>query len=200
MIRTLARVIFGFALGCLAAGLTTVLFVTTPGELLASPSGEFAEKAGQTLVWGMLAATHSAIFAAAFALIAIGVGEWFSLRGFAYYMLAGLLIALLGFYAQYASESPGQPTIMNSYAAAAFMTAGLVAGFVYWIIGGRFAGQSDRGDAPATPRDANKVRPQIVVETLPETERPKRPVKLVERVANGGPAASAKPAPSASKP
>jgi hypothetical protein len=158
MIRTLARVICGFALACLAAGLTTVLFVTTPGELLAAPTGEFAEKAGQTFVWGLLAATHSAIFAAAFALIALGVGEWLSLRGAGYYMLAGLIIALLGFYAQFASEAPGQATILNTYAATAFVCAGLISGLVYWLIAGRNAGQNNR--------DKSSVE---VVELKPET-------------------------------
>lgn len=186
MIKTLTRAFIGFILACLAAGLTTVLFVTTPGELISAPSGQFAEKAGQTLVWGLLAATHSAIFAAAFAFIAIGVGEWMRLRGFAYYMLAGLLIAALGYYAQYASEAPGQPTILNSYAAAAFMTAGLVAGFVYWAAAGRYAGRSRAAtDDVAAPPSGDK--PRLVVETRPDTERPKKPASLAQRVADAKP-------------
>ncbi|MGQ0457970.1 MAG: hypothetical protein ACT4OU_13030 [Hyphomicrobium sp.] len=170
MIRTLTRVSFGFVLACIAAGLTTVLFVVTPGDLMATPSAAFPDKAGQTFVWGLLAATHSAIFAAAFALIVTGVAEWLGLRGLGYYLLAALLIAMLGFYAQYASEAAGQPTIFNQYAASAFVTAGLIAGFVYWLSAGRYAG-GEPVNATLAPK------PKIMVETRPATEHPKPPAQ-----------------------
>ncbi len=152
MLKTATRVILGFVLACLAAGIATVLFVITPNDLFSVAAEAFPEKLGQTLKWGLLAATHSAIFAAVFVLIAAAVAEWLGLRSPYYYLLAGAVIALLGFYAQYASEVAGQATIFNAYAAIAFLTAGLVGGLVYWIAAGRFAGAAARSDVESSAR------------------------------------------------
>lgn len=191
MIRTLVRVVIGFALACLAAGVTTVLFVTTPADLAASTPEELPDKLSQTFTWALLAATHSAIFAAAFALIATSLAEWRGWRWLLYYLLTGAVIALLGFYAQYASEVAGQPSILNSYAVTAFVSAGLMAGFVYWLVSGRNAGGTQREGWDPVPA-TNPSRPRIIVETRPETERPKRPASLAERVAKAE--AASKPA------
>ncbi len=151
MLKTATRVIFGFVLACLTAGIATVLFVITPSDLFSVAAEAFPEKLGQALTWGLLAATHSAIFAAVFVLIAAAVAEWLGFRSPYYYLLAGAVIALLGFYAQYASEIAGQATIFNAYAAMAFLTAGLLGGFVYWIAAGRFAGAATRPDVEFEP-------------------------------------------------
>jgi hypothetical protein len=183
MFRTLARVVLGFILACIAAGLTTVLFVITPNDLMAAPSAARPEKILQTVIWGLLAATHTAIFSAAFALIATGLAEWLGLRGLVYYLLAGAGIAVLGFYAQYASEVAGQPTIYNRYAATAFVVAGLVAGFVYWLTAGRHAGR--RSDAETPPgQSAAPYRPKLVADARPVTERTKPPAKKASEYAD----------------
>ena len=137
---TLGRVLAGFVAASLAAGIAKVLFVFPPTELAALPAGVFSDRLADVVVYALLAATHSAIFAAAFVLIASIIGEWFAVRNFAYYAAVGIAIALLGFMAQYASEVSGQPTILNPYAVTAFITAGLVAGSAYWLIAGRRAG------------------------------------------------------------
>jgi hypothetical protein len=81
-----------------------------------------------------------------FTLIVATIGEIFSIRSPAFYLIGGVIIALLGFAAQYASESPGQPTILNNYALKAFLTTGFFGGFVYWVAAGQFAGRSaERG-------------------------------------------------------
>jgi hypothetical protein len=170
MMGTLARVIAGFILACLTAGLVQVFFVMTPVQLLGSPSDVFAQRTGETGLLAALAATHAAIFASLFALIAIGIGEWMGIRSLPYYLLAGAAIAMLGFIAQFSSEAPGQPTIFNNYALKAFLTSGFFAGLVYWLAAGR-GGRTDRdrsstvaGTFGVPPPKSWKNRPKILVE------------------------------------
>ena len=151
LITTLARVAFGFALASIAAGLVTVMFVDTPVDVLAQPASRLPQTASQTLDLALLTATHFGIFAAAFVLIAAGLGEWLSIRSLPFYLIAGMGIALLGFIAQFSSEVAGQPTILNNYALKAFLTAGFFGGFVYWLASGQFAGRApDVTDAAAS--------------------------------------------------
>ncbi|MBS0234387.1 MAG: hypothetical protein JSR99_12990 [Proteobacteria bacterium] len=146
-VGTLARVMFGWALASLAAGLITVLFVDI--DVLSGRTDDLPKTVGETIDLALLAATHIAIFSAIFVLIAAAIGEWFSLRMLSFYLLAGVIIGLLGFTAQYMSEVAGQPTIFNNYAVKAFLTAGLFGGFVYWLAAGQFAG---RALVPLPPR------------------------------------------------
>jgi hypothetical protein len=207
MMSTLARVITGFVLACLTAGLVQVLFVITPAQLLGAPSEVFPQRAGEVGVLALLASTHSAIFASAFALIAVVIGEYMRIRLLPYYLLAGTMIAVLGFVAQYASEVAGQPTIFNTYAMMAFLTSGFCAGLVYWLVAGR-GGHSTRGssrhvDTSGVPTPKSwKNRPRIVVEDSPKSPAGK-PVKkptLSEMLAEADAAVAAKPAPADAKP
>jgi hypothetical protein len=219
MIRTFARVLTGFVLACLTAGLVQVLFITPPAELLQIPSAAFPTRAGQAGVLALLAATHTAIFSAAFALIAAGIGEWMRIRGLPYYLATSATIAGLGFSAQYASEVAGQPTIFNLYALTAFLTAGVCAGFVFWLLAGRRAGGRD-ADAATAPYQKSadtqairtwKDRPRIVVadpirpgsvaakkaslaERLAERERAKE-ARTVSQLTDAASDATAKTAP-----
>src|SRR5690606_17813540 len=90
----------------------------------------------------LLAATHSAIFAAPFVLVACVLGEWQNIRSVVFYTLAGVVIGLAGFLAQYSAEAVGQPTIINNYALKAYLTAGFFAGLAYWLFAGRSAGST----------------------------------------------------------
>lgn len=193
MIRTLGRVFAGFVLACLAAGLVQVLFVVTPPKLLGSPANVFAERAAQTGVIALLAATHAAIFSAAFTLIAAGIGEWMRIRALGYYLFAGIAIALLGFFAQYSSEVAGQPTIFNNYAIQAYLTSGFFAGLVYWLVAGRRAGGPDDADQPGVvdtadapqPAKTWKTRPRLVVEDYPKPgNAAAKKATLAERLAD----------------
>ena len=154
---TLARLLFGFVLACMAAGLVTVLFVNTPIDVLAEPFDRLPKTASETFDLALLAATHLGIFASVFALIAAGMGEWFSIRSLSFYLVAGLIIALLGFSAQYASEVAGQPTILNNYAIKAFLTVGFFGGFFYWLAAGQFAGRP--------PEERSAERQSVPIET-----------------------------------
>jgi hypothetical protein len=142
LLAALARVAFGFALASIAAGLVTVMFVGAPLDALAQPANRFQQTASQTLELALLTATHLGLFAAAFVLIAAGLGESFSIRSLPFYLIAGVAIALLGLTAQAASEAGGQSTILNNYAVTAFLAAGFFGGFVYWLASGQFAGQA----------------------------------------------------------
>ena len=95
MIGRAIRVLFGFVLACLAAGLTVVLFVYNPLELADLQSERLSEVGLMTL----FAATHSAVFAAPFALIGAGFGEWQRIGSWMYYVLVAVAIAAIGFLA-----------------------------------------------------------------------------------------------------
>ncbi len=134
MIGRFIRVIFGFVLACLAAGLTVVLFVYTPAEISDMPS----ERLTEVGLMALAAATHSAVFAAPFALITTVFGEWQRIGSWMYYVLVAVAIAAVGFLAQFWTEATGEATIVNSYAVTAFLLTGFVAGTVYWLFAGRF--------------------------------------------------------------
>ncbi|MFT3732694.1 MAG: hypothetical protein QM780_14945 [Hyphomicrobium sp.] len=136
---TLGRIFLGLILASLAAGLITVLFVDI--DVLAGKFDRLPKTVAETIDLALLAATHIAIFASIFVLITAAIGEWFSIRALSFYLLVGIVIALLGFSAQYASEVTGQPTIFNNYAIKAFLTVGFFGGFVYWVAAGQFAGR-----------------------------------------------------------
>jgi hypothetical protein len=143
MFGQLLRVLIGYLAACLGAGLTMVLFVVTPSELAGLPPDVASDRMGRTLELATYVAAQAFLFAAPFALVIAAVGEWRRSRSWTFYALAGLLIALLGFLAQHSTEQTGQPTIVNNYAAIAFMTSGFVGGLLYWLFSGRMAGGRD---------------------------------------------------------
>lgn len=148
MIGRVLRVIIGFVVACLAAGLAMVLFVYTPAEMASEAAGDRFAEAGML---ALFAATQSAVFAAPFAFICAGFGEWQKIGAWLYYALVGIAIAGIGFLAQFWSETGGEPTIVNSYAVTAFIVAGFVAGIVYWLFAGRFAA-----------RDGGRAEPEVL--------------------------------------
>ena len=138
MLGRIFRVLSGFILACLAAGLTKVLFAYTPMELSNLPP----EVASDRLALALPIGTHTAIFAAPFALVAIAIAEWQRWRDWAYYAAAAMAIALIGFFAQFSTETAAQGwSVVNSnYPLITFLTTGFVAGLVYWLFAGRLAG------------------------------------------------------------
>lgn len=158
---TLLRVLFGFIVASLVAGAVTVAFVVTPAELAALAPEVQPERIGNAGVLALLTATHSAIFAFPFALVAIGFAELWGLRSIAYYLGVSLGIALGGLFAAYAHEVQGQPSIYNNYALIAYVTVGLAGGLTYWLLAGRAAGgrrfhtpQPPQPSAPAAAAEA----------------------------------------------
>lgn len=127
MFRALGRFIAGFAVAVLVAGTVMAIFA---GSLPAASLSESAE-----LI--LLLATHFAIFSAAFVLIAAGIAGWQNISSWVFFTCAGMSIALLGFAAQYSGELGSGPSILNNYAAIAYVTAGALAGYAYWLIAAR---------------------------------------------------------------
>lgn len=153
----IARVLSGFIFASLAAGLTTALFVHTPEQLASSSPPDVWSQLGDS--W-MVAATQSGIFSALFALAVVTFAEWRRIREWTYYAMAGIVIALLGFAAQWLSESTGQnwSVVGSNYPLVAFLTTGFVGGFAYWALAGRSAGGAGPHTAPpAGDASANKA-------------------------------------------
>jgi hypothetical protein len=159
---TLLRVLFGFIIACLVAGAVIVAFVVTPADIARLPAEAQSERLANAGVLALQAATHSAIFAFPFAMLANGIGEMWHVRSWLYYAVVGLLIGAGGFIAHYANEVAGQPSIFNNYALAAFLTSGTLGGLAYWLVAGRRAG-GKRADAPppaAAPPSAGEPAAQ----------------------------------------
>lgn len=133
MLCSLLRILAGFAAACLVAGATQVLFVVEAGEIFAA-----RETAAATAILIAMAATQSAIFAAPFAVIAVGLSEALSWRRLVTYLAIGVLIGLSGYVTVLAGEGPG-PTLLNDHAFWAFAVSGLAAGAVYWLVAARRA-------------------------------------------------------------
>ena len=140
------RVLLGYLLACLVAGLTTVLFAWTPSDL-AAMQGDLAN---DKLALAMPVAAQIAIFAAPFALLGIGFAEARRWRDWAYYAAAGMAIALVGYIAQYQSEAPSQTWSIaaSNYPLIAFLTSGFVGGLVYWLMSGRMAAMNPAATQP----------------------------------------------------
>ena len=164
MVKTLLRVVLGFVVGCFSAGLTLVLFVLTPSEIAGLPPDVAGDRIAKAFELAVFVSVQAAIFSAPFALVAVALGEIMRNREWTFYAGACIAIAVLGFMAQRMSEQVGQPTIVNNYALTAFLTAGFVAGLVYWMASGRLAGGPPRTDAapgaaaPAIPSEPTATK------------------------------------------
>jgi hypothetical protein len=155
MLGTILRILIGFAIACLVAGAVTAAFIVTPTDVAALSPDVRPEQLGYAGLLSLYAATHSAIFAFPFALIAIALAEWLCVRSWIYYTIVGILIALGGFAAVRYFEVEGQPTIINNYALRTFLTVGVFGGLAYWLVAGRRAG-GRRGDRPAPVERASE--------------------------------------------
>src|SRR3954453_5591414 len=106
MIVSVVRVLIGFVIACFAASAVLLSFVMTTDLV----TGD-VDKLGLIGMQLLSTATVTAYFAALFALVVIAVSEWQGIRGWAFYALAGLAIAIAGFIWQYSTEAGGGPTI-----------------------------------------------------------------------------------------
>ncbi|HUS95793.1 MAG TPA: hypothetical protein VMX97_03535 [Hyphomicrobiaceae bacterium] len=134
-IGVVLRVLIGFLAASLVAGAVQVLFALTPAELLSAPSSYWSD--GALLLLGTT--TVSAMFAAPFLLISAFFSELQGIRSFAYHALIGIAIAISGHALLYSGQTINEPSIVNSYALAAYLTTGFAAGITYWLVAGRLA-------------------------------------------------------------
>jgi hypothetical protein len=148
---TILRVVLGYVVAALIAGLVQTLFVVTPQDLWAAP-----DRLGEIALLSAMAGTLSGIFALPFALPVIAVVEWLGARSWIGYALAGIGVAMAGFIVLIAAEPPDR-TILNDYAFRAFLTSGFFGGLTYWAIAGRRAGGSRPGSPEGPPRSDNSA-------------------------------------------
>ena len=137
MWAAVGRILLGLSIACLVAGLVQTLFVVTPIDLI--ESDDVAASLANAGLLTLYAATQTATFVAIFGVIAAALGEWQHVRQMLYYALIGIVIAMAGFFALYMGESGGL-TILNPTALIAYFMTGLISGFTYWLVAGRFAG------------------------------------------------------------
>lgn len=147
-VGSVLRVIIGFVVACFAAALVQVAFALTPAEMISASSARWSE-AGVLLVG---TATITMIFAASFAAISALISEWQGIRNFAYHALVGVGIAMAGHALLYSGQNSAEPSIVNSYAAAAYLTAGLAGGTIYWAFAGRWAHRPKSKESGATDK------------------------------------------------
>ena len=136
------RSLFGYALACLTAAAVVVLFVKTPAQLLALPQAEQLQMLESTGLLILAAATHSAVFALPFALIAILIGILFKSNKALYYSAAGVAISLFGFATLYFSDPTHTQALLNPYAGTAYALSGLLGGYAYWLFAGRYVAKA----------------------------------------------------------
>lgn len=187
IVRSFFRILLGYVLAMVAAGVVQVLFAFPPTSLAGLGGDALFDRLSVLGVYSLAAATHSALFALVFALVAIALAEWQGVRNALYYMMTGVAIALAGFLAQYASENAAQPTIVNTYAMLAYCVTGLVAGMVYWAFAGTHAGRRSgqkpgNGAAarskPTAPSGTKTPARTDTGTSVPSTHGPGRPKPL----------------------
>lgn len=137
MLAAIVRCTAGYVLACAVSGIIQVAFVLPPLEL----AGAGSDRQMAAGIWATLAAVHTGLFAAPFALVAMVIAEWRGFRDLTYYLATGSGIALLGFLAQLLGGGFEQPVMVTLYVLAACLTAGVGAGLVFWLAAGRRAGK-----------------------------------------------------------
>lgn len=170
MLTRVLAMLIGYALACLAAGAAKTWAILRDAEVSVLANDVVGGLTGDAGLLAVGSALHIAQFAAPFALVAFGISEWRGIRSWLYYLAVGLLIAVLGLAALIVSET-GSGTLFNERAVFAFLAAGLLGGFVYWLVTGRRAGGravdltlAKTADVPAKP--ASPEPPRKVAEVV----------------------------------
>ena len=141
--RRFLRVLIGFAAACVAASTTALLFAVTPAELFALPWDAAVDRIGWIADTSWKLAILFAMVAVLPALPAILSGERRTVRGWRYYALIGMGIAIVGYGAQAITTLTSTPLMAVAYTALAYSMTGVVAGSIYWMIAGRLAGEPE---------------------------------------------------------
>jgi hypothetical protein len=148
-LRTIGRILgrliaiaLSYMIACVVAGLMVagsyVLQAYMAGPIDVPQRQLFA----QTLYVSGLVAAFVSVYAFAPAILAAVVAEVFGIRRVLYYVICGAIAGLIG-YAAFEGVGDGQvPELGRDYLLVA--GAGIVAGFVYWFLGGRSAGVLER--------------------------------------------------------
>ena len=137
ILRILLLLPLGFIAACLAAGAVLLLALAGGPEGWQALRADFAlgEENGLFVMAGGFAGLVIAALVAVPAFIVILLAELFAWRSIFFYLAAGALIGLSGSVIPIEEVFPQAEANMTMLAA-----AGLVGGFVYWLIAGRSAG------------------------------------------------------------
>jgi hypothetical protein len=138
MFGRVLRVICGFFLACFAAGLTLSLFAFPPAAMKTAVEGS-SDAIVELCLFALAVTQYCALFAAPFALLGVIFAERQGIRSWTGHVIAGMVIAGFAMLTRYASEAASAPSIINTYAVAAFLAAGIASATTYWILAGRFA-------------------------------------------------------------
>jgi hypothetical protein len=145
------RIVLGFALASLAAGIVLVLFVYAPADLEGLRSDLSGERLLEAGLFALFVTPHVALSAALPALAGAIFAEVRRVAGWRYYALAGIAIAAAGFVVQQLSAAPEETGLLSGYVFAAFLTSGLAGGLAYWALSGRFVRSRATPAPPARP-------------------------------------------------
>jgi preprotein translocase subunit SecY len=131
---------FGFLISCMVAAFVVAFGVVAPefSDFVRSP--EFILV---FLFFGGAASVVTPFYVFAPSFVAILIAEMLSLRSVLYYALVGGLIGALAYFmTDIAGRIAGKGTVVPITQELQWLTAaGIVAGFVYWLIAGRGAGK-----------------------------------------------------------
>src|SRR5262245_62672495 len=133
------RILLGFALACVAAAVTLVVFTYAPSDMAGLREELTGDRLSEAGLLALYSTPHVLVSAAFPALLAAVFAETRKLASWMFYALAGIATAIAGFLVQYLTEAPTRLSIFQAYALIALLTAGLVGGLVYWSAAGRFA-------------------------------------------------------------
>ncbi len=137
MLARILRILFGYALACMAAAVTLVLFVYAPADLTSLHEDLSGDRLSEALYFALLSTPHVAISAAVPALLAAVFAEQRKLASWWFYAFAGIATAAAGLLVHHVTVP--RVDVLQTYFLAAFLTAGVVGGSVYWALSGRYA-------------------------------------------------------------
>lgn len=144
--RILARLIvvsIGYVIACLAVGAAISGAIVANAWLRGEIAISMAHLTAESVFFGGVLASMAAVYGFAPAVVAIVVAELFRLRRALYHVLCGGLAGALGHVAAAPParfEAAGTLDPAVGARLALFVAAGLIGGFVYWLVAGRGAG------------------------------------------------------------
>ena len=130
-------VLFSFALACLAASAVMTLALLFPGSL------DLFDRSSDNQIIAIaigLSAVFFSLYAMVPAMLIIALAEGFRLRSVLFYALAGAALALGLSYGWDLRLLRNPDDDLGGRGVEIMAAAGIVAGFVYWVLAGRNAG------------------------------------------------------------
>lgn len=155
--RTIGRILVrliavsvGYVIACFAVGAAISGAIVASAWLTGEITISMAHLTAESVFFGGVLASMAAVYGFAPAVLAIVVAEVFRVRRALYHVLCGGLAGALGYVAASPLarfDDPGAYDAAFGGRIALFVAAGLIGGFVYWLVAGRTAGVLERPPA-----------------------------------------------------